>query len=159
VLGVALSESAPAEADADLRTVTAELADGEEEAIEETPQPPVPEVPGYTILRELGRGTMGIISLAQTAADGSLVALKTIMPAVRPKPSALGRFLREARILKQLDHPNIVRCHDAGEADGLVYLAMEFVDGIDAAKLVREDGPLAVERAVRLTGQMLEALA
>src|SRR5439155_7365155 len=89
VLGVALSEAASAEAEGEARTATAQLEDGEEAAEDETaPDLAVPDVPGYTILRELGRGTMGIIYLAQTGADAARVALKTIMPAVRPKPSA-----------------------------------------------------------------------
>jgi serine/threonine-protein kinase len=160
VLGVALSEAAVGEAEVASVTATAQLCEGEEAGqAAATPTSGLPDVPGYTVLRELGRGSMGIIYLAQTAADTSLVALKTIMPAVRPKPSALGRFLREARILKQLDHPNIVCCQDAGEANGLLYLAMEYIDGIDGAQILRREGPLSVERAVRLGGEMLEGLA
>lgn len=67
-----------------------------------------PSIPGYQIVRELGRGGMGIVYLASRKLDGTLVALKTIEPAVVGTQVQTERFLREARILGQLDHPHIV---------------------------------------------------
>jgi len=119
------------------------------------PQP----VPAYQVVRELGRGGMGVVYQALRVADGRLVALKTIQPAVAPSPSVTDRFLREAQILSELDHPNIVAFHEMGETNGLLHFAMDYVAGIDAAQLLKQQrGPLAVARAVDLLCQLLQAL-
>ncbi len=103
------------------------------------PQP----IPGYQIVRELGRGGMGVVYQAIRSADGSLVAIKTIKPAIDPTPVELNRFLREAQILSELDHPHIVAFHELGEASGLLYLAMDYVPGTDTAHLLKQHrGPL-----------------
>src|SRR5687767_9640897 len=87
---------------------------------------------GYRLVREIGRGAMGIVFEAEGPA-GELLALKVLVP-----PPLLGpaerealhhRFLREARALSAVDHPNVVRIHEVGEADGRLYLAMELLDG------------------------------
>jgi serine/threonine-protein kinase len=117
----------------------------------------LPVVPGYLIVRELGRGAMGIVYLTERA-DGSRVALKVVQPAVRTSREATGRFLREVRILQALHHPNIVSLLEAGEADGLLYFAMEYVPGTDAGALLKAAGPLPTGRAVGLICQVLEAL-
>jgi eukaryotic-like serine/threonine-protein kinase len=116
-------------------------------------------IPGYQVVRELGRGGMGVVYQAIRTADGALVALKTIKPAVDPTPSDLDRFLREARILSELDHPNIVSFHELGKSNGLLYFAMDYVVGRDAAHLLSEyGGPLPIGRAVDLICQVLWAL-
>jgi eukaryotic-like serine/threonine-protein kinase len=125
-------------------------------AIESQPQP----IAGYEIIRELGRGGMGIVSLARRASDDTLIALKTAIPDAAATPEEIAKFLREARILFDLHHPHIVRCVDVGDSAGYLYFAMEYVPGRDAHHLLRESvGPLPVGRAVRLICQMLEALA
>ena len=119
------------------------------------PQP----IPGYQVVRELGRGGMGVVYQALRAVDGGLVALKTIKPAVDPTPVEIDRFLREARILSELDHPNIVAFHEMGESNGLLYFAMDYVAGTDAAQLLKQHGgPLPIARAVDLVCQLLRAL-
>jgi serine/threonine-protein kinase len=116
-------------------------------------------VPGYLVVRVLGQGGMGVVYQALRAVDGRLVAIKTIKPAVAPSPVAIERFLREAQILSELDHPNIVAFHEMGESNGLLYFAMDYVAGIDAAQLLKQHrGPLPVARAVDLACQMLQAL-
>jgi serine/threonine-protein kinase len=115
-------------------------------------------VPGYHLLRELGRGGMGVVYLAARDADARLVALKTITPSVAVTPTEVQRFLREARILKQLDHPNIVHFLDMNGAPEQLWFAMEYVPGTDAHRLLKEQGPLPVPRAVGLVCQLLEAL-
>ncbi len=116
-------------------------------------------VPGYRIVEELGRGGMGVVYRAVRAADGAPVALKTILPAVSATPKTVERFLREAGILKGLEHPHIVSFRDLGESGGLLYFAMDLVPGTDASRIVKGQGPLAVGRAVRLVCQLLDALA
>lgn len=119
---------------------------------------PLPQIPGYHIIRELGRGGMGVVYLARDERGGGKVALKTITPAVAPSRAAVARFLREAKILKQLQHPRIVSFHDMGEAGGLLYFAMEYVPGSDGARLVKQHGRLPVSMAVTMVCQLLEAL-
>jgi eukaryotic-like serine/threonine-protein kinase len=114
---------------------------------------------GYQVVRELGRGGMGVVYQAVRAADGALVAVKTIKPAIDPTPAEMDRFLREARIMSQLDHPNIVSFHELGQCDGLLYFAMDYVAGTDAAQLLSQHGgPLPIVRAVDLVCQLLWAL-
>lgn len=118
----------------------------------------LPTIPGYVLERELGRGGMGVVYEGREAATGGRVALKTILPAVVPTQVQVERFLREARILERLRHPNIVEFRAMGEASGLLWFAMEFVAGFDAARLLKEQGPLPIGVAVRLLCQLLQAL-
>src|SRR5262249_43738590 len=101
---------------------------------------------------------MGVVFMALRQEDGLLVALKTVVPAVAGTPAQVDRFLREAEILRQLSHPHIVSFRDLGESCGRIYFAMGYVRGTDAERLLREQGPLTVPRAVRLISQLLSAL-
>jgi serine/threonine-protein kinase len=126
-----------------------------QEQIAGRPQP----LAGYRLVRELGRGGMGVVYLAVRHADGGPVAVKTVTPAASGAGTALERFLREAGILRELDHPHIVAFREMGEANGLLYFAMDYVRGTDAGRLLQRQGPFAVGRAVALACQALEALA
>jgi serine/threonine protein kinase len=117
-----------------------------------------PAVPGYTIRREVGRGGMGAVYEAQRTTDGATVALKTLTPAVAPTRLAIERFLREARILKELNHAHIVAFRDMGEVHRLLWFAMEYVPGQDAAVHVKAEGPLPTREVCRLGLQLLDAL-
>jgi serine/threonine-protein kinase len=101
---------------------------------------------------------MGVVYLAVRPADGSLVAVKTIRPALAGSAADVDRFLREAHILGQLSHPLIVAFRDSGEAGGQLFFAMDYVPGTDGGRLVKEEGPLPVGRAAGLVCQLLEAL-
>jgi serine/threonine-protein kinase len=120
---------------------------------------PLPTIPGYRLLEELGRGGMGVVYKGIRECDGITVAVKTILPAVSPTPETVGRFLREAEILKGLAHPRIVPFRDMGEAGELLYFAMDFVNGTDAGRLLKQHGPLPMGRAVALICGVLEGLA
>jgi serine/threonine-protein kinase len=115
-------------------------------------------IPGYQIIQEIGRGSMGIVYQSIRQDDGTVVALKTVTPAVTPSPADLGRFQREASILYELDHPNIVAFRDMGEANGVIYFAMDYVLGTDARQLLKKHGRMSVRRAVVLICQLLQAL-
>lgn len=119
------------------------------------PQP----IAGYRLVRELGRGGMGVVHLAMRRADGMPVALKTITPESTAQPAELARFMREANILRELDHPHIVAFRDMGESAGQLFIAMDYVRGTNAASLLREHpGGLPIGRAVVLVCQLLSAL-
>lgn len=116
-------------------------------------------IAGYQILRKLGHGGMGVVYLALRTVDQSLVALKTIIPSGASNQTKVERFLREADILHELDHPNIVKFREMGESNGTLYFAMDYVPGTDAAHLLKQNGgPMAIGRAVELACQLLDAL-
>jgi serine/threonine-protein kinase len=114
----------------------------------------------YRIEKELGRGGMGVVYLAHDDARGEVVALKTIAPTASGSSPALARFLREASLLRRLDHPHIVGFREIGYVGGLLYFAMDYVPGTDADGLLRAfGGPLPTGRAVDLACQSLAALS
>jgi serine/threonine-protein kinase len=116
-------------------------------------------IEGYGLVRELGRGGMGIVYLAVRLSDGALVALKTIHRASAASGRDIARFLREAKILREIDHARIVRFLDIAESRGRLYYAMEYIPGLDAGRLLKRSvAPLATGRAVGWVCQALEAL-
>ncbi len=118
-----------------------------------------PPLPGYKIEQEIGRGAMGVVYRAVRESDGVPVAVKVITPAGGVTEKDAQRFLREARIMAALEHRHIVRCLDSGECGGLLYIAMELIDGTDMRARVKERGPLDVKMAVRLSIHALDGLA
>ena len=144
----------PAPAPAHVKPGSWPLCPSCREQILEMPQP----IPGYHLVRELGHGGMGVVYLALCSADGTVLALKTIKPSGDIGRVAVGRFLREAGILRQLEHPSIVAYRDLGEAAGQLYFAMDFVAGTDAGRLLDKQGPWPIARAVGVVCLMLEAL-
>ncbi|HVS39420.1 MAG TPA: FHA domain-containing serine/threonine-protein kinase [Gemmataceae bacterium] len=115
-------------------------------------------IEGYRLIRELGRGSMGLVYLAVRRNDFWPVALKTIIPAAGGSEAQVTRFLREAGILRQLEHPNIVAFRDMGESGGMLYFAMDFVRGQDAYKMLKKQGLFEIRRAANLICQLLDAL-
>lgn len=104
----------------------------------------------YRVLGKLGRGGMGNVYKALHVKLEKLVALKLLPADLMRNPQAVARFRREIRAVGRLDHPNIVVAHDADDADGVPYLVMELVDGVDLATLVRRRGPLPIATACEL---------
>ncbi|MGL4420855.1 MAG: protein kinase domain-containing protein, partial [Gemmataceae bacterium] len=125
----------------------------------ETFQPQPSTIPGYELQEELGRGAMGVVYRAIRVADQLPVAIKMILPAQGSTRKQLDRFLREAAILRELDHRHVVRFYDVGESnEGLLFLVMELVEGPNAAQVLREKGPLELKGAVRIATQFLMGL-
>jgi serine/threonine protein kinase len=91
----------------------------------------------YEILREVGRGGMGIVFLARDLKLERLVAIKTLPPTLAADEVIRARFLREARTAAALTHPNIVPIHRADDIGGTVFFVMGFVDGPSLAQLLR----------------------
>jgi serine/threonine-protein kinase len=120
----------------------------------------LPGIPGYVLDREIGRGGLGVVYRARRVADGTRVAIKVFRPIVGVGEGNVQRFLGLARALRHLGHPNVVRVLDSGSAGPLLlYVAMKYVAGSDAGRVVRERGPLPVRPAVLLTAQALAGLA
>jgi tRNA A-37 threonylcarbamoyl transferase component Bud32 len=113
--------------------------------------------PQMEILESLGRGGMGVVYKARQPKLNRLVALKVLAPDKGADPRFAERFLREAQSLARLSHPNIVAVHDFGEADGLYYLLMEYVDGVTLRQLL-STGRIAPEEALKIVPKICEAL-
>jgi predicted esterase len=103
--------------------------------------------PKFRIVRELGKGGMGVVYLAEHQVMRKLVVLKVVNPAVLSDPNFLARFHSEVHAAGQLDHSNIARAHDADQAGDLHFLVMEYIDGMSLAQLLQEKGPLSVASA------------
>jgi YVTN family beta-propeller protein len=116
------------------------------------------EVAGYRIKRVLGRGGMSVVYLAHDPRLKRNVALKLLAPELAGDQSFRTRFLRESQLAASLDHPNVVPVYEAGEVDGLLYIAMRYVVGTDLKELLRAEGALAPYRALALVGQVAAAL-
>src|ERR1700744_5343609 len=98
-------------------------------------------VAGYTILLLLGSGGMAEVYLAQHPRLPRHDALKILSEAITADGNFRERFQREADLAAALWHPNIVAVHDRGEFDGQLWIAMDYVDGTDAARLVKDRYP------------------
>ena len=120
------------------------------------PSGPVPLVPGYDVLGELGRGGMGVVYRAWQPRLKRLVALKMVRGTV-PGEDERARFRSEYEILARLRHPNIVQIHEAGEADGVPYFSLELVEGGGLDRLLR-DRPLSPREAAGLLRTLAEAV-
>jgi len=113
---------------------------------------------GYQIKSLLGRGGMGVVYLAEQLGPHRQVALKLLLDPVAAGEAFRERFLRESELAAAIDHPNVLPVYDAGETDGVLWIAMRYVDGIDLAALLHHDGPLAPEQALAICGQVAGAL-
>jgi serine/threonine-protein kinase len=107
----------------------------------------------YVLLECLGEGAMGQVFKARHRKLDRIVALKIIRKERLKSAHAIQRFQREARAVAKLSHPNIVAVYDADEIGGTHFMAMEFVDGIDLARLVKQAGPLPVGKACEYVRQ------
>jgi serine/threonine-protein kinase len=112
----------------------------------------------YRVVRELGRGGMGVVYEALDQNLDRQVALKVIGLSAREDPAAAGRFRREAKALAAVHHPGVVTIHDSGEADGELFLVMRLVHGTDLGKRLGNHRRLSVDRTVELVAGIAEAL-
>lgn len=112
----------------------------------------------YKVLERLGSGGMGQVFLCEHKLMRRRVAVKVLPPAKTKDSSALDRFMREARALAALTHPNIVHVYDIDQDDELHFLVMEYVDGVNFQDMIKKSGPLAVNRACHYIRQASQAL-
>jgi len=115
-------------------------------------------VAGYRIEMLIGRGGMGVVYRAVQTGLERVVALKVIAPELLDDEDVRRRFLSEARAAASVDHPNVIPVHDAGEDNGIAYIAMRYVDGDDLRTLVRRGGALDPAEAAHLIAQAGAAL-
>ena len=113
----------------------------------------------YELLDLLGTGGFGRVYRVRDLQLERLVALKVLHPALIRDPGVVERFRREAQLAARLDHPNIVNIYEIGGRSGLIWYTMELIDGPSLAQLVERDGPLPVDKVLRLLREGLSALA
>ena len=112
----------------------------------------------YRIEALLGQGGMGRVYKAYDRALDRTVALKVLQPELTSDPNAMQRFKQELLLASRISHKNILRIHDLGEADGVKFISMAYVEGQDLHHLLREQGKLPTARAQKIAEQLCEAL-
>jgi YVTN family beta-propeller protein len=112
----------------------------------------------YTLGKLLGRGGMGVVYQAQHVHLGRTVALKLLAPELSKNEDFRARFLRESRLAAALDHPGIVTVYDAGDVNGVLFIAMRYVRGTDLAALIAQRAPLPVDETLAILDQVATAL-
>jgi serine/threonine protein kinase len=115
-------------------------------------------VAGYRVESRIGFGGMAVVLRARDESLGRLVALKVLAPALADDAAFRERFIRESRAAAAVDHPHIIPVYAAGEAGGVLYIAMRYVPGGDLRGLLHREGPLPAGRAGYLLHQVASAL-
>jgi serine/threonine-protein kinase len=113
----------------------------------------------YRIVERIGKGGMGEVYHADDLTLEQPVALKLLPEAFATNPDWLKYFRREVRIARQIAHPNICRVYDIGEAEGLVFFTMEYIDGEDLSSLLRRIGRLPPDKGIEISRQLASGLA
>jgi serine/threonine-protein kinase len=124
--------------------------------------PPTPRIgtvfAGYRIEALLGRGGMGVVYRAENPRLGNVVALKLLPPDLAEDETFRERFVRESRTAASISHPHIIPIYDAGDAEGLLYIAMRYVDGPDLKEMSKDRDHFAASRILRIGAQVASAL-
>ena len=113
----------------------------------------------YRLLGELARGGLGVVYRAFDPRAGREVALKVLARGFMATPAQRERFLREARVQQAFDHPNLVRVHEAGEVQGVLFLALELLPGGTLEERLRAQGPLEPTAAAELVAKLARGLS
>ncbi|GAA4309110.1 hypothetical protein GCM10023086_28190 [Streptomyces venetus] len=116
------------------------------------------QIAGYRIEQEIGRGGMAVVYRARDLRLERTVALKLLAPELARNDTFRRRFTHESRAAAAIDHPHIVPVFEAGETDGVLYIAMRFVAGSDLRHLLDREGPLPAATALRVAAQVASAL-
>ena len=112
----------------------------------------------YEIIEMLGEGGMGAVYRARDNEVDRIIGLKVIRPDLAANPEILRRFKQELVLARQITHKNVIRIYDLGEADGVKFITMEYVDGEDLRSILRRSGKLAPVEAVSIMQQVCRAL-
>lgn len=119
---------------------------------------PGSELGAYRLTEQIGQGGMGVVYKGEHTGTGRVCALKVLTPQLALEEGFRHRFERESAYAGSLDHPNVVALYEAGEQDGVLYMAMQYVDGTDLKALLAEEGQLEPARAVHILTQVAAAL-
>jgi len=119
---------------------------------------PGSRVAGYRLEEQVGAGGMAVVYRARDERLGRLVALKIMAPAMSADATFRQRFTRESRAAAAVDHPHIIPVYEAGDASGVLFIAMRFVSGGDVGSLLRREGPLQPARAASIISPVASAL-
>jgi len=112
----------------------------------------------FQIVRELGRGSQGVVYLATDPHLERQVAIKTLRMHLSKQPERQARLMQEARTVSKLQHPNIIPLYEAGEYEGLLYLVFEYVDGISLRDQIKKNGPFVVHTAIAMMTRILAGI-
>ena len=116
------------------------------------------EFAGYHLISLIGHGGMSIVYQAEHRALGRIVALKILSPEMSESSDFRERFQRESRVAASLEHPNIIPIYEAGEENGVLFIAMRYVAGADLRAQLKRDGAFDRDKAVSLISQVAAAL-
>jgi len=116
------------------------------------------EIGGYKLIERIGSGAMGTVYKAKQLSLDRVVAIKVLSPHLQRKPDYVERFLREARAVARLNHPNVISGIDVGEAGGVRYFVMEYASGTTVGSLLERGGALDESQVVRIARQIARAL-
>jgi serine/threonine protein kinase len=118
---------------------------------------PLPSLPGFQILEQVGKGAMGRVFRAIDMDSGELGAVKLLAPELAARPDFVARFEREAAALKRVDHAGVVKMHRSGSHQEHHWFSMEFVEGVSLRRVI-DAGPLAPGRALAFARQITQGL-
>ncbi|WP_369387102.1 serine/threonine-protein kinase [Streptomyces sp. CG1] len=116
------------------------------------------QVASYLVESEIGRGGMAVVFRARDLRLDRTVALKLLAPELARNDTFRKRFIHESQVAAAIDHPHIVPVFEAGETDGVLYIAMRYVAGSDLRRLLDVQGQLPLSHAARIAGQVASAL-
>src|SRR3984893_3484663 len=116
------------------------------------------QIAGYRLEEKIGQGGMAVVFRAQDERLPRQVALKILSPALAADDEFRYRFIRESRSAAAVDDPHIIPVYEAGDADGVLFIAMRYVPGGDVGTMLRRQGPLAVARAAAIISAVASAL-
>ncbi len=112
----------------------------------------------YLIQLKIGEGGMGAVFKAEDISDGKMVAIKVLSKSASLRSNALQRFHKEARLLAAVNNPNVANLIEVNEQDGLHYIVLEFVEGVDLKHVLAKRSPLAEEQALAVAADIARAL-
>jgi eukaryotic-like serine/threonine-protein kinase len=122
------------------------------------PALPVKRLGVYELEEEIGRGAMGIVYRGRQVTLDRVVAVKVLLESLANDESFVTRFIREARLIASLNHPNIVHVYDAGRSENQLFFAMEYISGPTVTQLLKQKGKLPVPQSVEIAAQVAAAL-
>ena len=122
-------------------------------------EPKISSIGKYRIIELVGEGAMGVVYRAQDSVLQRTVAIKVMNESIARQEDLRKRFLHEAQAAGSLQHPNVVTIYDLGEVDGHLFIAMEFVQGVDLEHLIELEEPLSLQARLDIIIDVLTGLA